>query len=532
METIKKLAGEEIEEETEIRYIKPRNFGETFSITPSTRKNDPFFTVHTEGLVKSEKQRISRLRKQAPKNDATSKAKDPEQLSSYDVYKLVPPPYDLDSLAKLYEMNAAHNAAVTQKAINICGLGWELVENPKTMLKIEQAQEKKEKNKALNQELKKERIKVMEIISALNEEEEFGEIMVKIWTDVESMGNGYLEIGRNRDGTIGYLGHIPANTIRIRTARDGFMQIAGDKYVFFRNYKDEEAANPLKNDPNPNEIFHFKKYSPHSTYYGIPDIVAAMAAIAGDRLSKDYNLEYFENKAVPRYAFITKGVRLSEEAQQALQQFFTNELKGKHHGTLYIPLPASINQNVDAKFEAIEVRPQEQSFYEFIKECRLEVLIVHRVPPSKVGVYEHTNLAVSRDADKTFKEQVCRPEQRRIEKKLNMILKEFTDSFYLKFEEADIIDADVKSRMFDRYLRTKVVTPNEVRREIGLPSDTDGDDFLPYPPQAGLPQAQGIPGAPPKTSPSKTPAAANETGTRKERGQNLDQGASPRPSRP
>lgn len=493
--------------------------------SPPSRKNDPFFKVYKGGLPETEKRRLTRLEKKitSSPNEATSKAQDDTTFTSYDVYKLVPPPYDLDSLAKLYEINPAHNAAVTAKAYNIAGLGWELVEDPEVLLKLELAEEKdKKKAKSYNLELKRRKVRLTKQIEALNVEEEFGEIMVKVWTDVESMGNGYIEIGRNRDGSIGYIGHIPANTIRIRQARDGFLQITGDKYTYFRNFGHTETANPLKNDPNPNEILHIKKYAPNSTYYGVPDIVAAMSAITGDKLAKDYNIEYFENKAVPRYAFITKGVRLSEESQQRLADFFTNELKGRNHGTLYIPLPASVNQNVDAKFEPIEVRPQEQSFEKYVKEARLEVLIVHRVPPSKVGVYEGSNLAVSRDADKTFKEQVCGPEQRRLERKLNRILKEFTDEFILNFIEADVIDADVRSRMHDRYLKTQVMSPNEVRREIGLPSDPEGEDFLPYPPQAGLPQPPAPNGGGrPATKPS-TPEGRNSTGTRDSRGQTQD----------
>lgn len=553
MEKVKKaLLGADGEElETDATYFKQSAGWEALSISPN-RKHDPFFALNKASLSPTERRRITRLEN---KDKAQSKAQTPQQLSSYDVYRLVPPPYDLDQLAKLYELNPAHNAAVTTKSYNICGLGWELVENARTTLKIEQAQGNKAKIESLTNDLKKEKLDLYDIIDSLNEDEEFGEILVKTWTDVEAMGNGYLEIGRNLDGKPGYIGHIPANTMRLRSDKDGFIQIVGMKYIFFRNFGDTETENPLKNDPSPNEIIHFKKYSPHSTYYGIPDIVAAMTAVAGDALAKQYNLEYFENKAVPRYAFITKGVRLSDEAQKNLNQFFTNELKGKHHGTLYIPLPATMNQNVDAKFEPIEVRPQEQSFQNFISDSRLEVLIVHRVPPSKVGVYEHTNLAVSRDADRTFKDAVCRPEQRRIEKKINKLLSEFTETFQLKLDETDIVDADVRSRMHDRYLRTKVMRPNDVRHDLGLPSDPEGDEFLPYPPNEELVAAQaaalkktgsitGVPstataGRPPgspqstKTSDaaSNTPSGANDNGTRQQRGQALDAGARPRPSK-
>jgi PBSX family phage portal protein len=450
-----------------------------------SRSDDPFMKVDLDSLHPEVRKEIrGRLRKRlVGREGAKSKALDEQQLTGYDVFELIPPPYDLNALAKLYEKNAAHNAAVTIKAINIVGLGYDIVNSPETELKIEQLQGNRSKLDRFINQLKKERIRLMRLIDSLNEEEEFSEIMVKVWTDVESLGNGYLEIGRTRGGRIGYIGHIPGHTMRIRAARDGFIQVIGNKYVFFRNFGDLETPNPLKNDPRPNEVMHFKKYSPHSTYYGIPDIIPAMPSVMGDALAKEYNIDYFENKAVPRYVFITKGVKLSQEAEQTLKEYFRNELKGKHHGTLYIPLPASMNQTVDARFEPIEVRPQDQSFVTYLRENRQEILMVHRVPPSKVGIYENTNLAVSRDADRTFKEQTCRPEQRRIEKKINKLIQEFAENkaFVLKFKEADIIDEDVRSRKHDRYLRTRVLKPNEVRAEIGYPAVPEGEQFLPVP---------------------------------------------------
>jgi capsid portal protein len=212
---------------------------------------------------------------------------------------------------------------------------------------------------------------------------------------------------------------------------------------------------------------------------------------------------------------------LSAKAEQTLVNYFRNELKGKHHGTLYIPIPAGFGQQVEAEFKEIEVGIQEGSFTEYTKENRQEILMVHRVPPGKVGIYQNSNLAVSRDADKTFKEQVCRPEQRRVEKKMNKMISEFTENFKLKFLEADIIDADISSRIHDRYLRTQVLTPNDVLTELGRPTRPDGSEPLPY--EKG--KNEGGPGQ--KTSdgarPSRT-TPADTTNQRKERGQAQDGG--------
>lgn len=486
---------------------------------------DPFLTQNFSGLPRNMRRRADTLQKRA-KKEAESKAQSPEIISAYDILQVVAPPYDMDMLAKLYELNSAHNAAVTMKAVNIVGLGyqWEPTERMKYELGKAQKSSHGSYEKKIEQ-LELAKIELNEALDDLNPDEEFNEIMVKVWTDVESLGNGFLEVGRNRKGQIKYIGHIPGQTMRVRALRDGFIQMVANKYVFFRNFGERDVPNPIAEenggDTNPNEVIHFKKYSPNSTYYGVPDIIAALPAALGDKFAKEYNLDYFENKTVPRYAFILKGARLSAKAEQTLINYFRNELRGKHHGTLYIPIPAGFGQQVEAEFKEIEVGIQEGSFTEYTKENRQEILMVHRVPPGKVGVYQNANLAISRDADKTFKEQVCGPEQRRVEKKLKRFIREFTEDLDLKFSEADIIDDDIRSRIHDRYLRTQVLTPNDVLNDLGKPTRPDGGEPLPY--EKG--RNEGGPGQ--KTSDGAKPtrsSSANDTGTRRERGESQDGG--------
>jgi PBSX family phage portal protein len=489
-------------------------------------ETDPFLTTNTASLPPNLKRKATyHLKKADVKNAGSSKQQYPEQLTAYDLLQVVTPPYDLDMLAKLFEMNAAHNAAVTMKAINIVGLGWDWVLSERVKFELSQTQKKSQKQyeaKLATYELEK--LELSEQFEDLCEDETFTEIMTKMWTDVESIGGGYIEVGRNNKGVVNYLGHIPSQTLRVRASKDGFIQMVANKYVFFRNFGDLETPDPLGKDKSPNELIYIKKYSPNSTYYGVPDIIAALPAALGDKFAKEYNLDYFENKTVPRYAFILKGAKLSAKAEQTLVNYFKNELKGKHHGTLYVPIPAGFGQQVEAEFKAIEVGVQSASFMEYTKENRLEVLMVHRVPPGKVGIHEKTNLAVSRDADKTFKEQVCGPEQERVEKKINKLVKEFTEDLKLKFKEADLIDADIQSRIHDRYLRTQVLVPNDVLQDLGRSTRADGSQPLPYMkgPNEGGPGQKTTDGAKPTRG---TPPDA--TGQRQERGQAQDAGRQP-----
>ena len=499
--------------------------------------NDPFLNVKIDSLSPKMKRKAARLQKKYEGEDGTaSKYVDPLVVNGYSLWDIINPPYDLDNLAHLYDQSSIHYAAINARVMNTVGLGFEFTETLKSKRKIEKVQDDKPKLERTRKQLQDLKEELDVTFEDLNIEETFIETMVRVWQDVLTIGNGYLEIGRNNSGKIGYIGHIPGTMVRIRRKRDGFVQISRSnkiQAVFFRNFQDTETADPINMDPNPNEIIHFKMYSPNHTYYGIPSAVSAAAAIVGDKFAKEYNIDYFENKAIPRYAVIIKGAKISQRSKQELVNYFRNEVKGRNHGTLIIPIPASIGSDTDIKFEKLEAGIQDASFDKYRKSNRDEILVANRVPAPKVGVYDNANLAVSRDADKTFKMQVIGPDQAVIEKKINRIVAEFTDLLQLKLKKIDLMDEEMESRIYDRYLRTEVMSPNEVRGKVGLPERKDGDDVLPYPTNvkkegAGAPvgNSNNAAAIPPKSrsDAGSTPTGVQGSGDQQERGQAQDSG--------
>ncbi len=408
-----------------------------------------------------------------------------QAVTGYAMFDLVEPPYNLDYLSTIYEISPYNYSAINAKVSNIVGLGHDFVETRKTMEAFDNISDDKSLDRA-RRKLNRLRQDLYEWLEKCNEEETFTETLVKAYTDVEATGNGYLEIGRTSSGKIGYIGHIPAKTMRIRRLRDGFIQLLYGKAVYFRTFGDQETENPIAGGlDRPNEIIHLKKYTPTNNYYGIPDIVASSNAMAGNEFAGKYNLDYFENKAVPRYIITVKGAKLSTESERKLLEFFQVGLRGKNHRSLYIPLPPdSPDSKTEFKMEPIEAGTQESSFNVYRKSNRDEILLSHRVPINKIGTPEGVNLAVARDADKTFREQVCRPAQMNLEKKLNKIIEEMTDALILKFNELSLTDEDTQSKIDERYLRMQVVTPNEIRIRMGMVPIDGGDKVVELKPQA------------------------------------------------
>ncbi|HEY3398193.1 MAG TPA: phage portal protein [Armatimonadota bacterium] len=363
---------------------------------------------------------------------------------------VVEPPYDLEALAGLYETNATHKACVDAKTINICGLGYRFVARKGAVVADASQREALEN-----------------LFATCNPDQTFTEVMRMVWTDVECLGNGYLEVTRSSLGEIDGFYHVPATTVRVRGDGAGFLQIRGAEQRAFRQLGGAEAVDPNTGAPQ-NEILHLKKYTPESGYYGVPDIVAALPAVVGDKAAREYNIDFFSNHAVPRLAVIVEGGQLSDDVLAQIQDYMETEIKGQGHKTLVLDVPGN---DVHIRLEPLTVGvSQDAAFLEYRKANRDEILMVHRVPPSKITVVEHANLANAQDQDSTFREQVVRPEQRRLEYRLNRMISEQMgiSDWRFRFEEMDLSEAREEAEIAQIYHGIGAWTVEEIRARQGL----------------------------------------------------------------
>jgi PBSX family phage portal protein len=481
-------------------YIKTDNIVEVEDVF---KAQDPFNKnwddlKNLSGLDNNFKRRASRINKSYPTEQyldsalsgksgikgAASKEINPGTVyrNGYGLFDVITPPWNVYELANFYDTSFANHAAIDAKVENIVGLGYDFEVSPRTMLKLEASTDSGATDRA-RKRIERAKIEVRDWLEFLNDDDSFTTTMEKVFTDLQAIGNGYLEIGRTTRGEIGYVGHIPATTMRVRRLKDGFVQIIGDKTVYFRNFG-AKNPNPVTADVRPNEIIHFKQYSPLNTFYGVPDIISAVTSLLGDQLASQYNIDYFGNKAVPRYVVTLKGAKLSAEAEDKMFRFLQTGLKGQSHRTLYVPLPGDTDGNkVEFKMDPIESGVQEGSFEKYRKQNRDDILVAHQVPLSKLGGSDSSAIAAALAQDRTFKEQVARPAQRGLEKMINKILREKTDILEFKFNELTLTDEIAQSQILERYVKTQVMLPNEARQILGLTQRIGGDEPLQMKPQ-------------------------------------------------
>lgn len=432
-----------------------------------------------DGQISAQYMRESKSVDQNKDHTAESKALNPGLVyrNGYGIFDLITPPYNLYELSSYYDTSFANHAAIDAKVSNTVGLGYMFEMTNTTKMKLEAMEGDDSRNRA-KKRIERLKMELSTWLDSCNDDESLTKILEKVVTDMQATGNGYIEIGRTVAGDIGYIGHIPATTMRVRRLRDGYIQIIAGTITYFRNFQ-ATNSNPVTNDPRPNEVIHLKEYSPLNTFYGIPDIISALTSLQGDQMAARYNIDYFENKAVPRYIITVKGAKLTPEAEDKLFRFFQTGLKGQSHRTLYIPLPGDAEgSKIEFEMHPIENGVQEASFSEYRRQNRDDILMAHQVPMSKLGGVDGAAVAAAMTQDRTFRDQVAKPLQEYVSKAINKVIKEKTDIVELVFNQVSLTDEIAESQILERYVKNKILVPNEAREIIGMPQRQGGDEPL------------------------------------------------------
>lgn len=374
-------------------------------------------------------------------------------------------PFDLTLFSYALVVNTYHARAVRAKAKDITGRPWLIAgEGPEGR-----------------------RLEIERFFRKAFGKRSFAQGMGCVWTDYEALGNGYLEIIPDRTGLPAELAHAPAPEIWVRLDGLGYVQQKQGRYAHFRDYLvDEERFNelpdsdPLRAKWSGTYLTHFSRYSPWSPFYGIPAIMPSWNAIALWSLVAEYNLQFFNNNAIPDYAVIIEG-ETSDDAVETIQEYFRTHLKGNAHKTLVLETP----NGAKIRFEKLTSdSAREASFRLLRQDCRDEVLHAHGVPPQKVGIVESGklggNLATEQMVE--YKTSIVIPGQEMVVSVLNEIIERGfkVSDLWLEFEAWDLDDREANSRIDATYLDRRVILPNEVRRVRYPDHDPlpDGDEPL------------------------------------------------------
>jgi capsid portal protein len=430
--------------------------------------------------------------------------------------ELISPPFDPLILEQLIQIDEVHYRCCRTKTIDSVGRQWDILPTPLSSGHFDATLKLSDKDKEI---IRKEIELVRNFIEECNTADGFEGILDRGGMDSESIGWAALEVIRSVDFKIARLNHIPASRVRVLKGKRGFVELTGknNKKIYYQNfgekvvsrkrkdivtnkaafYKplldgelssknvqwsliDRETGLPTKDLAKAaHELLFIPKYHPKSIHYGIPDGIAALGHIIGNLHIRDYFLQFFEHNAVPQYAIVIKGAKLSEDVKKVIHQFFKEEIKGSAHKTLIIPVPSS-GGDVEIIFEKLSSEEKEGSFQVTRSNNQQSIMTAHGVSPAIIGINEAASLGSGKGASQSenYKNRIIMPSQARWARELTKLFRLGlgVTRVRLDFDPLDIRDEKEEASVLLKYLVTGVMTINQVREKAKLGDPIPGGE--------------------------------------------------------
>ena len=434
----------------------------------------------------------------------------------------VNPPYEAEALATLLELDPIHARAVEAKVMDTVGRGYNLSANRQVIpMSTTPAELPKYRDDAIPE---------AQVIAAIEEVKKmfknsnpidgFSGTLEKVATDRESIGYCAMEVVRHKKtNKVVRLVHVPAARIRVLENREGYVELHAGEHgprtyyqVFGEKLRSSTRPDPVEPrkkapyDPDldgpieratvnlvdrstgektrarkneANEIIFKVIHHPKTIYYGVPNIIPAVGYLLSNVEIREYFLQFFKNNTVPRYAIIVKGVRLDPKVIDKLEKYFTQEVQGSAHKTLFIPIP-SMRGNVDIRFEKLDADAKEASFQDTSKNNDQKIMVAEGTPPAILGVFEAANLGSGKGSSQIeiYKDRIVDPRQRTWANCLTDLIRLGLGITILDFEfnPLDLRDRETMMKVSTGYVKAGVMNINEVRVKDNLGDPVPGGE--------------------------------------------------------
>jgi HK97 family phage portal protein len=181
----------------------------------------------------------------------------------------------------------------------------------------------------------------------------------------------------------------------------------------------------------------------------------------------------WNNVATPNMAFTHPGV-LSLEAMTRLSQ----TIHAAQSGPLNARRPIILEEGMKA--EPLAVSAEDSEVLESRRFAVLEICRLFNVPPMMVADFNDANFATSSNALLFFANQCIAPWCQAIEREFARSVFGDPERFHLELDLSGMIKGDYQTRasVGINLVRSGVITPNELRGELGWDRHPDGDKLL------------------------------------------------------
>ena len=406
------------------------------------------------------------------------------------------PPYSFYALMRMPQDNSTLNQCIDAMVTNIDGHGY----------RFEYIGEDQDGEKSSEAEAEK---KIFEdLINYPNDDYTFQELRDRVRRDYETLGNAYIEVGRDMLGRVVMLSHLPAHTIRltnrepepvdvqITLPREGgkemnrtvqkrfrrFVQMVGNRRVFFKEFGDPRLIDPANGmemqqkgkaalAASATEVIHLRPYNPDSPY-GLPRWFNQMRNVLGQSQAETVNLDFFRDNAIPAMMLLVAGGAVTQASIDELQQHF-NSVRGRGSMQRVMIVEATGDQNAadqegripPPKVELkplIHERQTDATFLEYDKQASDKIRSAFRLPPLYLGRSEDMTYATAKTAYEVAESQVFSPERQKFDDIINRKILSTYQPKYWEFRSNPprLSDHDALVNALGQFDAAGALTPN------------------------------------------------------------------------
>lgn len=281
----------------------------------------------------------------------------------------------------------------------------------------------------------------------------------EVRNDLESTGNGYVEVIRNAFDEVIMMNYLDADLTRlirlddpvvvqktvtrdgaeipvtIRTRERRFVQVINGKKVYFKEFgasrqldRDTgewaQTGTTLPLEKRASEVLHFTANKEPKTPYGSPRWINQLPSVLGSRKAEEHNLEFFDAGGLPPVLVIVQGGTLGDTMREELQKHLSGKGGANHRAAIVeaISTSGSLDSagSVQVRVERFGAERQSDAMFQnYDSNCEEHIRVSFRLPPMFIGKSQDYNFATAYTAYMVAEAQVFAPERYEFDDRIN-----------------------------------------------------------------------------------------------------------------
>lgn len=314
-------------------------------------------------------------------------------------------------------------------------------------------------------------------------------------SDLESTGNGYLEVIENLNREVMMLNHLSSTDVRlvryddpvvvsraltrggkevdvkVRARERRFVQMVNGKKVYFKEFqasrdldrdtgKWAKQGESLPIEKRASSVIHFVVSKEAKTPYGSPRWINQLPSVLGSRKAEEFNLDFFDSGGLPPVVVIVQGGYLADGVKDSLQAHLSGS-GAKHRAAIVeaISSSGSLDSSGSVKVSVERFgaeRMQDAMFQQYDKNTEDHVRASFRLPPLFTGRAQDYNFATALTGYMTAEAQVFAPERLEFDERMRWVVKALgIKSYTFKSKPMVLINVDNQLKAIELVMTNK-----------------------------------------------------------------------------